>query len=384
MRGIGKLCLFAALALGGCATTTTAPEQQPDPTVPLDVGTYPTTVQAPPTSADPAVRHKVAEGHALAASVVAPGEVDPAFSELIILRTVTLFDPESLAAILMNDDYGPIAADKKFDVGFASTRQTSDGEELLNAAIRFPDTESAAAAAEAMTTAAEEDQATPVEIPNHPTTHAFTYTTDAPVTIAITPVGDHVVYQRASANRTAGPSLLAEPSEIIAKTLDLQLPRLDHIVHTRGPGAAEPFEGANFLDSHTLPASMPTVNNGLYPGLGAIHFLDEPAATATALSDAQVSLASIRGTVVYRAPDNAMAQQFASARSDILAEGAERADGVNGLAAARCFDRGAQGALDNERFHCLIAAGQYAAEAASADLDDAHQKLTAQYALLTT
>lgn len=357
--------LAAVALIVGCSTAG-SPASAPS----LEPGDYPTARIDTPADPDPQLRSTINDGHRLAAHVVVPAEVDPAFEQVIIIKTLTLTSPETVSAILANDAYTDIATKHGFLVGFASTRQSDNHAELLNAVLQFPTPNAATAAAEEMTGTI---AAQHITIPRHPAAAGSVDPTTHELR-AVTAHGNCVLYQQVT-----DPAGDAAAAELAAKTLDLQTPRADTAVPADPQVYAfPPDEG---LLHFVLPTS-PTVNVGLYPAAGALHFLNEPVPTGQALTSGKVNRVAIGKAVVYESADSTAAHTFFGKRAGIINRQARPTDGVTGLPWARCFDRGDRAPMGVDRFRCVADAGRYTFETVSTDRRDAQQQLAAQYILL--
>jgi hypothetical protein len=350
----------------------------------LDVGPYPTEPSQPLGVAGDPHRGVLVEAQRMANNVVGPWEVDSTVSGWYGFGATVLLSPADLANI------GPepfVAAAGRHDFvnGFVSARTAEGSKILLNAVLRFADAGAASAAAAdfgdiAARTGTGVQRA---EIPGHPETVAASYTqTEGPTgkqssaVRAFTPHGNYVFMQLAQATDGMDPAV-----GLVAKTVDLQGPAIDHFRATDPAEFADISLDPDGLLARTLPIpdkEATPIQNTTYEQRGALHFQSNPARSATLFADTDTDLVAVAKTNVYRTKDSASATKIVDGFFSELQPTSQPAKPVNNLPDSRCLQ------LEDKSFYCLGAADRYAIEASSQNLLDAQQQVAAQYAMLLT
>ncbi len=369
----------------------------------LDPGNYPRRPRPPLGNvADDAAGHRV-EAQRMADMVTGPWQIDdklisPTNAE--IAPTTALPEPARLSALVRGETIATIAAAHHFVAGFVSGRATppppkgqsgSDNPKILdNGVFRFPSSQDAAdvatamAAADLATVRPGNIWATRLPIPHYPSTAANV----APLSggfeaEAFTAHGPYVFFQFAGSKESA-----AAAADMIAKTLDLQGPSADHFQATPIDQLASLPADPTGLLARTVPATDPSINQAaVYPPHGSLHFRSDPVATQAMYNDAGITHVAADRTTIYEAVDTTGAQRAADGltRMDVPFLGYHSAAGINGLPAARCFDRGPDSTdLGAVRFLCIATVERYAFKATAAQEVEAHQIIAAQYLMLTT
>jgi hypothetical protein len=351
----------------------------------LDAGKYPTAPRPPLGNAGLPATGVIVDAQHMADYVVGPWDVDEAAVEPYLGGTFLLNSGRAL------EQLGPpqiaAAADRRGMVnGFASARQAPDKLVLVNAVMRFPDAEAAKAASADMNGAAAQQQIqgkapTPTEIPDQPDALASTYPftphgsgkTWAAVR-SFTPHGTYVLMQVAQS--VDGVEAAAKA---VASTIDKQRPAIDEFT----PGAIDamadvPLDPTGLL-ARTVPGGpdTPMTKNAVYSLRGALHFQSNPVGSNKLFTDNGVDAVAMADANVYQAKDESAAANVADAFGvEVSTNGVEAADPVPALPDSRCLKFPAG-------FYCVAPAGRYAIEVQAKELPDAHQRVSAQYVMLT-
>jgi hypothetical protein len=346
----------------------------------LNPGSYPT--KAVPLRLTPsATTGAILEGQRMATNVVVPSEIDATLLRLGVFNTGPVNDPQALRADI-GRARADIAATHRFIAGFSTSRSTEGGSvpntSVVNLVMRFAEPSTAAAAAE-MAAAAPMWRPTPIPRYHEATASAF----DMPQGVIVesfTPHGPYVLYQWVQTNKLAETA-----AELIAKTLDLQGPRIDQFVPTDPAQLAGLPVDPTALLTHTLPlppdAATPAV--GVYSAQAAMHFQTDPVKSAFLFTAAGVESMSLGLTMVYQAKDpTGAARVVDQLASDQAQGGATPTDGVSALPNAKCLDRGGDLQQTQFRFNCYAHAGRYAFNATSPQAQEARQQTAAQYLML--
>jgi hypothetical protein len=265
----------------------------------------------------------------------------------------------------------------------------------------MPDPESASAAAREMaqTFLATPSSLTPpapkspMAIPGHPEANAVSHTfADSDklnwnVIDSFAAHGPFVLMQRAS---VTSPSLnapdvaagLDAAAGLVAKTIELQGPRIDGFTPTDPAQLPNVPRDPTGLLAKALPVPKGAGNvnnNATFGGYGLLHYMDDPVTSAKTLSAAGVDVAVHGDDFVLQARDAAGAIALADAQvKTSIGPDATTADPVPNLAGSRCLKFTGDGG-----FWCVATADRYEFEVSGAQLNDVHQRMAAQYIMLT-
>lgn len=395
---IAGTCLVGALLIAGCGqgatdagggdgsvtTTSEAPPVSPDK---LNPGAFSTKPLAPMGEAGSPERGATIQAQQMADYVIGPWEVDEGLIAPYLDTYYVMNSPAPLANL------GPEATASAADAhgmvnGFASARQIADKASLLNAVLRFPDTDAAAAAAKDMNAAATAQpvagaQPEPLAIPDHQATLASTYDyrsrgTDAvrATVRAYTAHGPFVLMQFAQSvdGRDAAVSLAA-------RAIDLQIPLIDTFTPAPVDTLADVEVDPTGLLAKTIP--LPTgdatgIKNTVYGPRGASHFQSNPVGSTTLFKDTGVTAVAMAGANVYEARDNATARFITGAfdKEVTSMEGTTAAAPVPEIPDSHCT-------AFPQAFYCVAPAANYAIEIRGQKFEDVQQQVAAQYIILT-
>jgi hypothetical protein len=403
------LVVVSVLALVGCAATVAgvavpAPDRADadgaDVAL-LDTGDYPTAA-GPPWGAAGRLSGAMMEAHRIAVDVVGPWQVDSAFHQRGSVLNTTTTGPLAEAQLLaqnqvLADPMPEVATAHGFITGFSSLRDDGPTELLVNVVLRFPDTESAGAAAREMADKYPyvDVRPRPVTIDRHPDAIATLYEAydGGVIAASFTPHGPYVLVQEVQIqNRNDS----AAAPVLIGLTLDKQEPLIDRFTPTDPAKLADlPKDPTGKLLARTLWAPDNRVPGmvGVWEPTSWLHFEDDPVKAAGLFSSAGVEAVTQRMTTVYQTRDAAgaahLAEQFAA---DMRAsDGVHPISGITGLPGAQCFARTKTLTPRNPAlswlrvvwpFKCVARAGRYAFTAFSDNEKDVKQQIAAQYRIL--
>lgn len=410
-RFIRSAGLTAAVivVLAGCARTVpgAADREGAHPVAPVDPaalkpGSYPTTPQRPLGTAGSEDAGRLVEGRRLVDYVVGPWQAEPAMTNARRSGALVITAENRLGAILWPEVSGR-SWPQPFVVAFSSERRGADPKAptvLRNAVLLYATAEAAAAAAQAMSSAALQpptvdnsdspivgEPIRPVPIPGHAGLDGA---------LATRRDGDRTV-KELTVISARGPCVLVEVAEsnldddraaaVTGRLLDLQAPLIDRF-HPTQPGrfADLPLDPTGMV-ARTLPirsAQGDSMSNAAYSPSGALHLEDDPVAAQRAFTDAGVDVVSIGQTTVYRAKDATSARQLAQALGDDVAKrpASQLAPTVPGLPESRCRQIDSESGLV-PRYSCIATFDRYAFKAVARQLDNVHQQMAAQYLILT-
>lgn len=409
VRAVSISALIALCA--GCSTATPGHGVKAAGSAPpaanialLDPGNYPRTPRPPLGTVANEGAGRLVEAHRMATAVIGPWQVDPTLLDIggEQAPTTALPDLGLLTTLVFGEALKAQAQPHHFVLGFASGRVSvtpaagqppTDKPKILdNAVLRFASEQDAAAAAAAMatTTLAIPRQQTTGPVPAHRLSIAGHRDTRASVAalgggfeaVAFTARGPYVLFQFAGCKDNSADPVAA----LIAHTLDLQIPAIDHFEPTPVDQlAALPADPTGLL-ARTVPSADPDINHAaVYDPVAALHFRADPPATEKMYDDAGIQHVSVDRTTIYEAIDQTGALSAAQwlVRMDVPFLRYHSTDGINGLPSARCFDRGPSSpGLATLRYLCIASIDRYAFKATSAQEPDVHQVIAAQYLML--
>jgi hypothetical protein len=394
-----SLLAVAAVMLAGCTTTVDGsavraaggpPPGAVDITL-LDPGNYSTKPLAPMGAAGTPAAGAVLDAQRMADVVVGPWEIDPALADaypFAFSPGAMPIKPSALQAVLTLDAAQAGMA-HNFINGYATARQAQAGKLLFNIVLRMADPDSATAAATEMAQAIIDHPPpstvpltmTPMPIPGHPEANAVSHSFPEyggprvwNVVDSFTAHGPYVLVQTAQSTEN-----LDVAAGLVAKTLDLQAPRVDQFTPTDpAQFPTLPRDPSGLLaKSLPVPPKAGNVNtNSTFGQYGALHYQNDPAAAAKLFADAGVDTAISAGDWVFQARDSAGAGAVAD--SAVKQTKGSPADPVPNMPGSHCL------ALpDNNGFWCVATVDRYEFEVAATQLRDVHQQMAAQYILLT-
>ncbi|MGA5462458.1 DUF7373 family lipoprotein [Mycobacterium sp. NPDC050041] len=387
---VGLAVLGAATLLTACTSevtgspvTAAGPPPGTVDLAALDVGNYPTKPAPLGTAGNPKVG-SIVEAQRMANYVTGPWEVDPTLVLGYIRQPMVLLPGQ--VSVPMLKEVNQAAERHQFVNGFFVSRRSKDDKTFLhNAVLRFPDPGAALAATAEIARVAGEIQlpmqtspATPMPIPGHPETVATSSTHNngprAWATVrSATPRGPYVLLQQAQAVDVAATATL------VARTLDLQGPLIDQFRATAPAEFADLQIDPTGLLAKTLPIATKDatlIQRTVYERRGALHLQSDPVLSAATFDRAGMDLLAYAKTNLYQGRDEAGAQLMADAFVDELAATSTPADGVPNLPDSRCL------ALEQGGHFCYAVADRYLIEVNAMQLADAHQRVSAQYAML--
>ncbi|MGA8543656.1 MAG: hypothetical protein WB785_00150 [Mycobacterium sp.] len=370
----------------------------------LDTGDYPTTANHPFGTAGNANTGAMLEAHRLAVNVVGPWQVDPTYRHVAVMNTTTTSPLPEAKLLSQNnvlaDPMPAVAMAHGFMTGFSSFRRASTKKLLVNVVLRFPDVDSAGAAAREMADQYPHADAPArlVTIDGHPEAIATLYDfPDGGVGAAsFTARGPYVLVQQLQIEDRYD---AATAPVLIGLTLDQQEPLIDRFTPTDSAKLIDlPKDPTGQLLARTLWAtdgSAPFMIGVWEPGAW-LNFEDDPIKAAGLFKSAGVEAVAQQRATVYQTHDAAGATQLVKQfAADMKAtEGAHQISGITGLPQAQCFARqNAAGLLEEPNpplswlrvvwpFKCVARADRYTFTAFSDSEKDVKQQMAAQYRIL--
>jgi hypothetical protein len=325
----------------------------------------------------------------MAEHVVGPWEVDMALTKSARPTTV-LRNPAALQQLL-TENIAFAAGKHNFVTGFSSARRTEPNRvSLVNAVLRFADPPSAAAAATEFADLSLQPNdnlppAQPVTIPNNPGTRASTFETTPPGSTtpetsvsAYTAHGPFVLHQFADTPDGVGPA-----ADMVAKTLDQQIPAIDRFEPTAVSELAGLAVDESGLLARTIPQTgdeIPDNTNQVYGPHAALHFQASPLTSAQLFTDTGMDLWARGKASVYQVRDGEAAvkvfEQFVSESQD---SGGKPVASVPNMPDSRCVQH--EETLSTYVV-CFAVVDRYVIEAGAVQIADVHQLSAAQYAML--
>ncbi len=359
----------------------------------LDVGGYSTVPRPHTTPSLP--RAELSEGQRLASYLPLPMDIDPQFKYQSSTNPLTIrgFLSDSPATGLATDN---IADDAPGFVAGFSIESQSDTDIGIATVLHYEVmifTDDKAANNGAASLAAKQfnrqavkskNQATTID--GHPETHAV-WRPDDDAIESFTPTGVYVIYTSIYNNAMQQINSVdsTEISGLTEKTIESELLALknfkpvplaqltDIAVDNTGIGAitVPKEDGDEGLD---LP--------GIYDQRGALMLSDFPATDKNLYTRTGMDWMASNAGRVYRTKDAAAAAELLDARS-VVPRIYKIADSPPSLPEASCDEYKGGSSDGHPRFHCAVAYSRYVAEMWSEQLIDVHQRISAQYALLT-
>lgn len=383
----------------GSAVKSGGPGPPAADTALLDPGNYPRRPRPPLGTVADAAAGRVVEAHRMANNVVGPWEVDSALVNGLFEHIFTTAIPDAAAlSTVIGETLEPIADAHHFVLGFCSGRTSAPPlpgrplskqfKALNNVVLRFPtpaDASAAAAelAAKNFSLPRDDVAATSLPIPHYPDTVANIAAVRQGFEAEVfTAHGPYVLYQYVGSKDN--PTVVAE---LTSKTLDLQIPLIDHFQATPVDQLAALPQDPTGLLARTVPLNGARLDRAaVYEPHAALHFAVMPTATAATFKEAGLQRMSVDKTSVLEAvdPPGAIRVVEGMMRTVVPWGGYHPMSGVNGLPSARCFDRGPQGDDVVRRYLCIAAADRYAFSVSTNQELDARQATASQYLMLTS
>lgn len=384
------------LGAGGCGTEVSGtPTRVQSDVSKLDVGNY----QTKPRTIGNAKSDKQArarEAQRLADYVALPYEADPSYVEdAWNFRSHIVLNRKTLGNLVINDTFDEVAKD--LTAGWVNAWSTGGAQEdkrrTLNIAVlMFPDAKTAGTVGPTL----EHDDFTynrdnqPVPITKHANTTAH-WRPDISSIGSWTVHDRYVVFIKVEDDISA-PDLPALTKQV-EQALDVQIPLLDKFHPTP---AAElqriPLDPPGLL-GRTIP-SNPEVPlrgepDGLYEGRGMLSLLDSDPTTMGTLEKGEVDLVAFGDAAVFRSKTakgaETLWQQWQPSKNP---EPNRKMVGVpSGLGEhVECYaDMTGSGDKQTVSMNiCVLQVDRYTVQAFGKQLQDLHQKVSAQYALLTS
>lgn len=360
----------------------------------LDVGNF-RTVPEQLGNAGNEREARIRESQRLGDHVALPFEADPSYTQdtWFLLPHVVL-DQDALGSLVVNDTFDEVAED--LVAGWVNAWSTEADQEGRNrtmniAVLAFPD----AATAEEVGPTLEHDDFTynpgnePVAIAKYPSSKAHWRPT-------VSSIGSWTVHDRYVVfvkidDQLSAPDLPALTSQV-EKILDVQLPLLDEFEPTPADELRRiPLDPEGLL-GRTLPTDPSSPiradPDGLYTGRAILSLLQAEPEDLDMLREHEVDLVSFGDAVVFRTEDAAAAEALWQRWRPSAEPVPERriVDPPSGLGDnVECY-ADLSITQDSERIlgHlCVLQVDRYTVQVYARQLQELHQKISAQYALLT-
>ncbi|WP_067861454.1 DUF7373 family lipoprotein [Nocardia shimofusensis] len=360
----------------------------------LDVGNFRT---APEQlgNAENERQARVRESQRLGDYVALPFEADPSYTEDVwFLSPHVVLDQDALGTLVINDTFDDVAQD--LVAGWVNAWSTGGGPDdprrTMNIAVlMFPD----AATADEVGPALEHDDFTynpgnePVTVGKYPASKAHWRPTVS--SIGSWTVRDRYVVFVKIDDEISPPDLPALTAQV-EKILDVQIPLLDEFEPTPADQLRRiPLDPEGLL-GRTLPTDPATPiradPDGLYTGRAILSLLQADPGDLDMLREHDVDLVAFGDAVVFRSRDaeNAVAlwqlwRPSAAPKPEqrIVEPPSGLGDNVECYADLHIFE-----GTERVRGHlCVLQVDRYTVQAFAPQLQVLHQKVSAQYALLT-
>ncbi|MEV6273863.1 hypothetical protein [Nocardia sp. NPDC051832] len=396
-RAITAILLAAMLTVGvgacGSVVSGTALRAQPDISK-LDVGNY----QSKPRQIGNAKNDRQArarEAQRLADFVILPYEADPTYVQDVWIRTHIVLNRKTLGNLVINDTFDDVAKDLVAGwVNAWSTAPVDEKQRTANIAVlMFPDAKTAQEVGPAL----EHDDFTynPDNQPVSITKHGSTYAHWRP---GISSIGSWTVHDRyvifiKVTDDTAAPDLPALSGQV-ERLLDAQIPLLSKFVPTPAAELSRiPLDPFGVM-GRTLPGNPESQfrpePDSFYTGRGALTVFSRPSPdTLSELERAELETVSFGSAVVFRSRTARGADALWDSwkLSKDIGENQKLVAPPSGLEdTAECLaEYAGSGESQTLIGHlCILRVDRHVVQARSKQLPDLHQRIAAQYALLTS
>ncbi|MFB7878027.1 hypothetical protein ACFC06_22495 [Nocardia sp. NPDC056064] len=380
------LITFGVSGCGGEAAPET-PQTAPIDLAALDVGSFGTT---PRTIGIPNVdRARLSEGQRLGNFLPTPSEVDSRFAFQSGIESTSVFG--FIERVYTIGDSDKFKEDTPgFVAGFYSWAISHEdiliAESISNTTMIFDSEASATAAAVALARRkmASKDTFVPVELRDFPSGQAFWDPTRQEIFtfrayrqfVVYTTLKDNAMLEVQTTNLDALTSLAIKNYTAIQESLQ-------EFVPTPPENLTEIAMDHDELLGHSLARPENEISKnppGIYDGRGALHLSSTPIEDKKLFEEAGLEWLGVNGAEIYQAKDARGADLIATAHS-ALNKTLRSTDAPKGLPATKCSEMKVKKSLA-DRYHCTLAFDRYVIETRSNQLIDAHQRLSAQYALL--
>lgn len=387
-------CAVALTFAAGCGdqVTGTPLRVTTDPAT-LDVGNYQTEPQVL-GNAKSENQARTVESQRLADYVVLPFEADPSYvTDAWFVRPHVVLDRKALGALVINDTFDEVAED--LVAGWINSWSTGGEPDAPRrtanvAVLMFPDSATAAEVGPAL----EHDDFTynvdnmPVQLPKYPSATAHWRPT-------VSSLGSWTVHDRyvvfIKVDDDLSPPDLSNLIGHTERLLDVQIPLLDEFEPTSADELARIPRDPEGLLGRTLPSNpadpVRADPDGTYTGRGVLTLVDGGPDTLANLREAEVDLISFGDSVVTRSTTAAGAEKLWESwryTADLDAEQTvvETPRGLGDH--VECIRDAPISGLSEISMHlCIMQIDRYVVQAYARQLADLHQKMSAQYVLLT-
>ncbi|MFI7671445.1 hypothetical protein [Nocardia sp. NPDC049526] len=391
VRIVVALCTVATLATAsaGCGSQVTGQPVRVEPDASkLDFGNY----QTKPRQVGNAKSDKQArarEAQRLADYVALPYEADPAYVEDAWgIATHIVLNRKTLGSLVINDTFDDVAKD--LVAGWVNAWRTGgaqqDKRRTLNVAVlMFPDAQTASAVGPTL----EHDDFTynadnqPVSI-SKPNTYAH-WRPDISSVGSWTVHDRYIVYIKV-VDDTSAPDLPALTSQV-EKMLGVQLPLLDKFQPTpAGELSRIPLDPQGLL-GRTIPSNperpIRAEPDGVFSGRGTVSLMNAGQATLPELEKYGVDLVSFGDAVVFRTKSLKDAEDLWTTWQPLKPDQKMVAAPAGLGEHVQCFADGVTEKNPTGSMNlCMFQVDRYVVQAFGKQLQDLHQKVSAQYVLL--
>lgn len=389
-RILGVLASSALLAgVAGCGSVVAGEAVRAKPDLSgLSVGNYPTEpIDYGTAKDDEAARYR--EGQRLGDYVAIPFEADPVYMKRLLgTGGPVVMDRRDMQSLVINDTFDEIAPDlvAGWVHAWGSEGEIGATQVISIAVLMLPD----ATRAEAVAAALEHDDFTynvdnrPVQIPRYP--HSKAHRRPGIASLGSWTSHDrYVVFVKYE--DFSGKSELADMVEQTESLLDVQMPLLNEFE----PTPADQLENIPLDPDGVLRLALPKSETatamfgpaGTSRGRGALYYLSG-LNSLDFLDQAQVVAIALGESVVMRSETVGGAEKlWKLLRPTEGATESEPLDVPAGITEGKvaCYRRKIE-EYENPSNFCVLQTGKFFAQVEGAQVQDLHQKTSAQYALL--
>ncbi len=373
----------------------------------LDAGPYSTTARVAPDANASDVAQRVEESQRMANFLVDPFQMNDTLTKKLDPTGILyqFSDPAKYeAAGFGTNGLEPLtqAAQQNNFIGGAWVSRGDGkerGPEMSNSIMRFPDSDSAARASAAMSSAARDWSNSPsfasvhkapavdISIPGYPDAHAYYAVSDYGLVSSWYATGSLVIHT----NVVQFDQERLATAAVNAKVIDRQIESMREFVPTSLDKLSTlPVDKEGILTravAMTNGQHIGPAQQAYYAPAGILHFADDAAAYQRMMADAGVDLIGYNASILFRAKDRESAWRMQSAWLRAHRKGFIERKPDSGQPEIECVDKKqdpqGNGWLPTDgRFKCAVAYGRYMAEVESSQRLDVDQMAAAQLALL--
>ncbi|MFI1240409.1 DUF7373 family lipoprotein [Nocardia salmonicida] len=397
-RGVtATAAAISLLFISACGNESTSPNPPPaEPTVELSklqLGNYSAIPQVLDKPIDEA-QGRAVQAQNLANHIPLPMEIDSRLKHYsgVQPKVFTTIDHKTMGTWVGSDLEPHRNALAGFISGFTSAAssdaQLSISISLENRVLIFDSEESAAIAMNTIVDSelSADPKKSTISIPQYPTARAY-WKPDSPTMWSWYTSGKFVIFtsiwDRLSSelSQTDLPGMM----DLVTKTLAIVPDRISGFT----PASKLERDSSSPDWDGMLARAVPAINDkvpgltspGVYDRYGGLQISRQPELDRTLFETTGVDRVAFNGGYLYRAKDSASATAITNQHATFT-KYYRKIDSPPALPVAKCYELKDPTAKSKMRYYCSVNFDRYAADISANQLDDAYQRISAQYALL--